>query len=78
MSWQPIPVTRVIDWRAEGRSPLWQALVHRIHGADAVDGHQLSVADAERIVSVLLDEVARHDGVSPYPMEYGSEFPRFP
>lgn len=70
-AWAPIPSGRVRAWHQEGRSPLWQALVHRLHGADAVDHHGLSIADAERLVDVALDEIGRHDGRSTYPAEYG-------
>jgi hypothetical protein len=70
-AWSPIPPARVQVWQQEGRSPLWQALVHRLHGDDAVDNHGLSIADAERLADAALDEIGRHDGASTYPAEYG-------
>ena len=74
-AWRPVPLSHQQTWRAEGRSALWQALVHRVHGADAADSYRLSVPDAERIVDAVLDEIRGHGG-SPYPCEYGEELPR--
>lgn len=58
-AWTPIPPGRVQVWEQEGRDPLWQALVTRLHGADAVDNHGLSIADAERLVDAALDEIGQ-------------------
>ncbi len=63
MPWAPIPMGRVKVWSGEGRSPLWQALVMRLHGADAVDHHGLSIADAERLADAALDEIERQRAV---------------
>lgn len=47
-------------WALEERSEVWQAAVTRVHGADAVDNHGLSVPDAERIVDAVFDELRAH------------------
>lgn len=53
---------RIAVWEREGRSFLWQAWVEAFLGADAVDDHALSIADAERLADaalrVLLDRTA--------------------
>lgn len=54
-----IPEGRIRVWEQEGRSPLWQALVRRLHGAAAVDNHALSIADAERLADAALDEIGK-------------------